>query len=62
MENIQVNQARRIRISDDYGTNAVMYDLDQMDTDVSEDTCVSTSLKFGCNEFLKSAVSSGYLV
>ena len=66
MENIQVNPSQtNSGISDDYGTNAVMYDLDQMDTNPPKILVYlpGTSSKVqGAIEFLKSAVSSGYLV
>ena len=66
MVNIEVNPSQtNSRISDDYGTNAIMYDMDQLATSPQKILVYlpGTGGKVqGGIEFLESAVSSGYLV
>ena len=55
----------KLGISDDYGTNAVMYDLDKLATNPPKILVYlpgTGSKKFGAIKFLESAMSSGYLV
>ena len=66
MVNIQVKPSQtKSGISDDYGTNAVMYDMDQLATNPPKVLVYlpGTGSKVqGALKFLESAVSSGYLV
>ena len=66
MVNIEVKPSQtNSRISDDYGTNAVMYDLDKLATNPPKILVYlpGTGSKVqGAIKFLESAMSSGYLV